>query len=46
MHECNTMQILKTKENKKERKNGHKGFWDEAQGLYQKDSIKLSLLHP
>ena len=29
MHECNAMQILETKENKKakkKKKNGHKGF--------------------
>ena len=31
MHECNTMQILKAKENKNiKEKKGHKGFWDEA----------------
>ena len=31
---------------KKAKKNGHKEQRDEAQGPYQKDSIRLSLLHP
>ena len=47
MHEYNAMQILETKENKKvKKKNGHKGFWDEAQEPCQKNSIRLRLLHP
>ena len=41
MHECNAMQIL---EKKKNQENGHKGFWNEVQRPYQKDSIELSLL--
>ena len=43
MHDCNAMQILKKKIQKK---NGHKGCWGETQGPSQKDSIRLSLLHP
>jgi len=39
---CNV--ILKTKENKNLKKNGQKGFC--IQGSCQKDSIRLSLLHP
>ena len=36
----------KNKENKTTKKNGHKEQRDEAQGPCQKDSIRLSLLHP
>ena len=36
----------KAKKTKATKKNGHKEKSDEAQGLCQKDSIKLSLLHP
>ena len=40
----------KTKQNKtkkqKQKKNGHKEYRDETQGPCQKDSIRLSLLHP
>ena len=47
MHECYAMQILKAqKRTKQQKKNGHKEYWDEAQGSCQKDSIRLSLLHP
>ena len=46
MHECNAMQILKQKETKHQKKNGHKEYWNEVQGLCQKDSIRLNLLHP
>ena len=47
MHECYAMQILKAqKKTKQYEKNGHKEYWDETQGLCQKDSIRLSLLHP
>ena len=46
MHECYAMQILKTKKTKTTKKNGHKEYRDEAQGPSQKDSIRLSLLHP
>ena len=46
-HECYAMQILKAqKRTKHQKKNGHKEYWDEAQGSCQKDSIRLSLLHP
>ena len=41
---CNANPKNKGKQ-KLKKKNGHKGFWDEAQGPCQKDSIKLSLLH-
>ena len=44
MHECYEMQILKKK--KKAKKNGHEEYWDEVQEPCQKDSIRLSLLHP
>ena len=49
MHECYVMQILKTTKKKKknqQKKNGHKKYWDKAQGLHQKELIRLSLLHP
>ena len=46
MHECYAMQTLKTKRNKTTKKNGHKKLRDEAQGPCQKNSIRLSLLHP
>ena len=46
MHECKAMQILKIYFKKIKKKNGHKRFWDKAQGPYQKDSLRLSLLHP
>ena len=39
MHECNAIQILETKENKKNQENGHKGFWDKPQGPCKKYSI-------
>ena len=39
MHECYAMQILKKK------KNDHKEYRDEAQGPYQNNSIRLSILH-
>ena len=45
MHECHEMQILETKK-KKKKNNGHKEYSNEAQGPCQKDSIRLSLLHP
>ena len=51
MHECNAMQILVTKKKKKKKNTKTKEQWsqrisNEAQGLCQKDSISLSLLHP
>ena len=46
MLECYAMQILKSKKTKTTRKNGYKEQRDEAQGLCQKDSIRLSFLHP
>ena len=45
MHKCYAMQILETKK-KKKKNNGHKEYSNEAQGPCQKDSIRLSLLHP
>ena len=36
----------RNKENKKPKNNGHKEYSNEAQGSCQKDSIRLSLLHP
>ena len=35
----------KQKETKHQKKNGHKEYWDEAQGPCQKDLIRLGLLH-
>ena len=36
MHECYVMQILKTKAKpKQQKKNGHKEYWDEAQGPWK-----------
>ena len=48
MYECYAMQILETKKKrkKKTKNNGHKEYSNEAQGPCQKDSIRLSLLHP
>ena len=50
MHECNAMQLLETKEknkkNQRTKNNGHKEKNNEAQGPCQKDSVRLSLLHP
>ena len=47
MLECYTMQILETKKTKNKKKsNGHKEWSNEAQGPCQKDSLRLSLLHP
>ena len=46
MHECYAMQILKTKKTKTTKKYGHKEKRYEVQGPRQKDSIRLSLLHP
>ena len=52
MHECYAMQILKAQKKKKKKKqkqqknSGHKEYRDEAQRPCQKDSIRLSLLHP
>ena len=46
MHECYAMQILEEKKTKITMKNGHKEKSDEAQGPCQKNSIRLSLLHP
>ena len=52
MHECygmcnaNPKNKNKQKQKKKAQKNGHKEQRDEAQGSCQKDSIRLSLLHP
>ena len=45
MHECYAMQILETKKTKPQNK-GHKKYNNEAQGPCQKDTIRLSLLHP
>ena len=36
----------KNKKTKQQKVNGHKEYSDEAQGPCQKDSIRLSLLHP
>ena len=47
MHECYVMQILETKNKKqKPKNNGHKEYSNEAQGSCQKDSIRLTILHP
>ena len=46
MHECYAMQILKIKKTKTTKKHDHKEQRYEAQGPHQKDSIRLSLLHP
>ena len=51
MHECYAMQILVTNIYiyiyiYKPKNNGHKGKSNEAQGPFQKDSIRSSLLHP
>ena len=48
MYECYVMQILETKKKTKTKpkNNGHKGQSNEAQGPYQKDSVRSSLLHP
>ena len=47
MHECYAMQILETKgKTQKPKNNGHKGKNNKAQGPCQKDSVRLSLLHP
>ena len=51
MHECYAMQLLETKEkkntkNQRTKNNGHKEKSNKAQGPYQKDSIRSSLLHP
>ena len=36
----------KNKKTKQQKENGHKEYSDEAQELCQKDSIRLSILHP
>ena len=47
MHECNAMQILKTKKkNTKTKEQWSQKKNNEVQGPCQKDSISLSLLHP
>ena len=47
MHECNAMQLLETKEkNTKTKEQWSQRKSNEAQGLCQKDSVSLSLLHP
>ena len=46
MHECYEIQVLETKKTKTAKKNGHKEWRDEAQGLCQENSIRSSLLHP
>ena len=45
MHECYAMQILETEKTKNQRTMVTKNS-NEAQGPYQKDSIRLSLLYP
>ena len=45
MHECYAMQILETEKTKNQRTMVTKNS-SEAQGPGQKDSIRLSLLHP
>ena len=49
MHECNAMQILiakkKKKKTKNSRKNGHKEFWDEAQGPKEPRMTRDKELH-
>ena len=50
MHECKAMQLLETEEKntktKKQRTMVTKGKTNEVQGPSQKDSVRLSLLHP
>ena len=46
MYECYAMQIVENKANKKPKNKGHKEYSNEAQGPCQKDSIRLSILHP
>ena len=51
MHECNAMQLLEINEKKKTKNqrtknNGHKEKNNEVQGPCQKDSVRLSILHP
>ena len=49
MHECYAKQILETKgkhKNQRTKNIGHKGKSNEAQRPCQKDSVRLSLLHP
>ena len=46
MHECNAMQILKTKENKNIKKMVTKNFEMKHKDHVKKDLIGLSLLHP
>ena len=46
MHECYAMQILEKQRKQNNTKNGHKEKSDEALGPCQKDSIRLSFLHP
>ena len=43
---CNANPRNKEKKKKKTKNNGHKEYSNEAQGPCQKDSIRLSLLHP
>ena len=46
MHECYAIQILESKKTKHQKENGHKEYWDEAPRQCQKDSIRMSILHP
>ena len=46
MHECYVMQILKTKAKpKQQKKNGHKEYWDEAQGPWKPKMIRDTKTH-